>query len=139
MKRNNGFELGVWIAGLMLALFSALPAKADVCSMEVDASTSNVGTSFSTASTSKKSFAGCLRQVRRVCVENALSVRLVVACTGAATAPTDTDTAGNAAKRINIGAGKNICIDDEGVGNVCYVKGRSSASTGTYVITLGGF
>lgn len=125
---------------ILAALLLMAPSfvKADVYSMEVNAATSAVDATFSTASTSKKDFSSIVRKVRAVCLDNGTAVTLVMACNGSATAPTDADTVGTATRRLIVRSGKAQCMDDGFVGNICYLKGRSAASTGTYVMTVSG-
>lgn len=123
---------------LTLALVLAQPVHAEMCAQEVDAATSNVGTSFSTASTSKKSFVGCLRQMLAVCLDNNTATTLVMACNGDTSPPSDSDAVNTTAKRMIVYASKRQCMDTANVGPICYVKGRAGASSGGFILSASG-
>ena len=116
-----------------LFIFSKLSYGA-ITLVRVDASTSNIPTSFSSGATSQV-ITGVLR-VRSVLIDNRSSSEIAINCsTGATVVPADT-----ANTNMYVAGTSQIAIDDALTGGTCYIRSMTGSpiSTGTLVIMLVG-
>ncbi len=115
---------------LLLALAIVLPAQAQIYSVTIDTSASNIPTSYTTASTSR--VLRNIPNVRGILVINGASTMLAIYCGADGTVPSDTST-----NNIYAPASGGLAIDQTYLGSTCFVRSTGSAiSSGTVTIML---
>lgn len=108
---------------LLLALVLPLAAQANIFSVRVDASVTNIGTSFADSSASR--VIQGVRNVRGLIAWSTTTAPIVINCSYPATVvPSDTDS-----HNVYLPGGGTIAIDDVGLDGTCYIRSDASGVT----------
>ncbi len=122
------------VLGFLFMLAIVPMAKANVYTVRIDASATNIPTSFSTASTSKV-LAG-VRSMVSILIDNRSATEVAVNCSaGPTTAPSDSTN-----NNIYVATLQRWAIDNANLSGTCYIRSMGSAiTTGVVVITVTGY
>lgn len=106
---------------LLLLLAVAPPsAHAQIYSVQVNAATTNIPTSFGSGSDSR--VIRNISNVRGIVVNSEIGTRIVVNCGSDSVTPSDTSSA-----NIYVPGNGAIAIDNSYLGNTCYIRSDGSA------------
>lgn len=117
----------------LLFIFLSSLSFARPHSQRIDSSSTNIPTSYTSASTSKMTNLTGIRNPQTICIDNRSATEVAVNCSVATnTVPSDTS-----ANNIYVNATNAACIDNAQLNADCYIRSMGSAiSSGIVVVTV---